>query len=286
MRFPLEVFDAVRAEVPADKPVGVKVSATDWIQGGWDVEQTIAFVRELKQRGVDWISVSSGGISPLQKIPSDPDIRFPSRRRKGGDGGQYRCRRPDHPSAAGRSRSSQPARRTGSALARGMLYDPPLGLARRSGARRRHRRCAAVLLAGGAARAQWVVPARDLLGEVRRWRKALDPPTSAIGGSSPPFEDRPDRRTSATPARWTGRIVRPGAPALTDPATPLECFHGRRFEGPRFPRSTAVELWAPTIPLTSLCLPCEIGALGRSKAAPSRARGDHGAADGHGEGTS
>ena len=69
IRFPLEVFDVVRGEAPADKPVGVKVSATDWIQGGWDIEQTIAFVRELKQLGVNWISVSSGGILPLQKIP-------------------------------------------------------------------------------------------------------------------------------------------------------------------------------------------------------------------------
>jgi 2,4-dienoyl-CoA reductase-like NADH-dependent reductase (Old Yellow Enzyme family) len=77
MRFPLEVFDAIRAEVPTDKPVGVKVSATDWIEGGWDVEQTIAFARELKQRGVDWISVSSGGISPLQKITPAPGYQVP-----------------------------------------------------------------------------------------------------------------------------------------------------------------------------------------------------------------
>lgn len=77
MRFPLEVFDAVRAEVPADKPVGVKVSATDWIDRGWDVAQTIAFAQELKQRGVDWISVSSGGISPLQKITLGPGYQVP-----------------------------------------------------------------------------------------------------------------------------------------------------------------------------------------------------------------
>jgi 2,4-dienoyl-CoA reductase-like NADH-dependent reductase (Old Yellow Enzyme family) len=77
MRFPLEVFDAVRAEVPPDKPVGVKVSATDWIEGGWDVEQTIAFAGKLKQRGVDWISVSSGGISPLQKIILGPGYQVP-----------------------------------------------------------------------------------------------------------------------------------------------------------------------------------------------------------------
>jgi 2,4-dienoyl-CoA reductase-like NADH-dependent reductase (Old Yellow Enzyme family) len=72
MRFPLEVFDAIRAEAPADTPVGVKVSATDWVEGGWDIEQTIAFARELKQRSVDWISASSGGISPLQKITPGP----------------------------------------------------------------------------------------------------------------------------------------------------------------------------------------------------------------------
>jgi 2,4-dienoyl-CoA reductase-like NADH-dependent reductase (Old Yellow Enzyme family) len=77
MRFPLEVFDVIRAEVPANKPVGVKVSATDWIESGWDVTQTIAFARELKQRGVDWISVSSGGISPLQKITLGPGYQIP-----------------------------------------------------------------------------------------------------------------------------------------------------------------------------------------------------------------
>jgi 2,4-dienoyl-CoA reductase-like NADH-dependent reductase (Old Yellow Enzyme family) len=51
MRFPLEVFEAVRAAFPADKPVGVRVSATDWVEGGWDIDQTIAFAKELKARG-------------------------------------------------------------------------------------------------------------------------------------------------------------------------------------------------------------------------------------------
>jgi 2,4-dienoyl-CoA reductase-like NADH-dependent reductase (Old Yellow Enzyme family) len=77
MRFPLEVFDAVRAAVPKDRPVGVRVSATDWIDGGWDIEQTIVFTNELKKRGVDWIDVSSGGVSPLQKIPLGPGYQVP-----------------------------------------------------------------------------------------------------------------------------------------------------------------------------------------------------------------
>ena len=72
MRFPLEVFDAVRAVLPADKPVGIRVSASDWVDGGWDVESTIAFANELKARGVDWIDVSSGGLSPAQNIKLGP----------------------------------------------------------------------------------------------------------------------------------------------------------------------------------------------------------------------
>jgi 2,4-dienoyl-CoA reductase-like NADH-dependent reductase (Old Yellow Enzyme family) len=77
MRYPLEVYDAVRAVFPDHKPIGVKVSASDWVEGGWDLEQTIALARELKKRGVDWIDASSGGISPLQKIPLSPGYQVP-----------------------------------------------------------------------------------------------------------------------------------------------------------------------------------------------------------------
>ncbi|MFI5014104.1 MAG: NADH:flavin oxidoreductase/NADH oxidase [Hyphomicrobiales bacterium] len=77
MRFPLEVFDAARAAFPADRPVGIRVSATDWVEGGWDLAQTIAFAAELKRRGVDWIDVSSGGVSPLQQIPLGPGYQVP-----------------------------------------------------------------------------------------------------------------------------------------------------------------------------------------------------------------
>jgi len=77
MRYPLEVFDAVRAVFPSKKPVGIKVSATDWVDGGWDLEQTIEFAKELKKRGVSWIDVSSGGVSPQQKIPLSPGYQVP-----------------------------------------------------------------------------------------------------------------------------------------------------------------------------------------------------------------
>jgi NADPH2 dehydrogenase len=77
MRFPLEVFDAMRAVLPVEKPMGVKVSATDWIEGGWDLDQTIAFSQELKKRGVDWITASSGGVSPAQRIPIGPGYQLP-----------------------------------------------------------------------------------------------------------------------------------------------------------------------------------------------------------------
>ena len=77
MRFPLEIFDAVRAVFPADRPVTMRVSATDWVEGGWDVGQTIAFARALEARGCAAIHVSSGGTSPAQRIPIGPGYQVP-----------------------------------------------------------------------------------------------------------------------------------------------------------------------------------------------------------------
>jgi 2,4-dienoyl-CoA reductase-like NADH-dependent reductase (Old Yellow Enzyme family) len=77
MRFPLEVFDAVRAAFPADRPVSMRVSGTDWAPGGWDIEQTIAFANALEQRGCSAIHVSSGGLTPAQKIPIGPSYQVP-----------------------------------------------------------------------------------------------------------------------------------------------------------------------------------------------------------------
>jgi 2,4-dienoyl-CoA reductase-like NADH-dependent reductase (Old Yellow Enzyme family) len=81
MRFPLEVFDAVRAAVPAERPVWVRVSATDWVQGGWDIEGTVAFSKALKSRGCAAMHVSSGGNSPAQAIPLDPGYQIPFAKR-------------------------------------------------------------------------------------------------------------------------------------------------------------------------------------------------------------
>jgi len=77
MRFPLEIYDAVRAAFPAGKTVTMRVSGTDWAEGGWDAGQTIAFARALEACGCNAIHVSSGGLTPAQKIPVGPDYQVP-----------------------------------------------------------------------------------------------------------------------------------------------------------------------------------------------------------------
>jgi 2,4-dienoyl-CoA reductase-like NADH-dependent reductase (Old Yellow Enzyme family) len=77
MRFPLEIYDAVRAAFPADKPVTIRVSGSDWVEGGWDIDQTIAFAKVLEARGCAGIHVSSGGLDAGQKIPVGPGYQVP-----------------------------------------------------------------------------------------------------------------------------------------------------------------------------------------------------------------
>jgi 2,4-dienoyl-CoA reductase-like NADH-dependent reductase (Old Yellow Enzyme family) len=77
MRFPLEVFDAVRAAFPPDRPVTMRVSGTDWVPGGWDMEQTTALAKALEARGCSAIHVSSGGLHPAQKVPVGPSYQVP-----------------------------------------------------------------------------------------------------------------------------------------------------------------------------------------------------------------
>ena len=71
-RLLLDVFDAVRAAFPADKPVGVRISATDWVEDGWDLDDSVALAHLLEVRNCDYIHVSSGGLSPQQQIPLGP----------------------------------------------------------------------------------------------------------------------------------------------------------------------------------------------------------------------
>jgi 2,4-dienoyl-CoA reductase-like NADH-dependent reductase (Old Yellow Enzyme family) len=73
------VFEAMRAQWPSDRPMGVRVSATDWVDGGWDIEQTVVFARALAERGCDWIDASSGGvlhagISPAWRVEALRDL--------------------------------------------------------------------------------------------------------------------------------------------------------------------------------------------------------------------
>jgi 2,4-dienoyl-CoA reductase-like NADH-dependent reductase (Old Yellow Enzyme family) len=77
MRYPLEVFDAVRAAWPKEKPLGARVSATDWVDGGWTPEETVVFAKELKARGCDFLDVSSGALDPRQQIPFGPGYNVP-----------------------------------------------------------------------------------------------------------------------------------------------------------------------------------------------------------------
>ncbi|MFO7748411.1 MAG: NADH:flavin oxidoreductase/NADH oxidase [Orrella sp.] len=77
MRFVLEVFDAVKEVVPDHVALGIRVSATDWVDDGWDLAQTTVLAQELKARGCDFIDVSSGGVSAAQQIKLEPGYQVP-----------------------------------------------------------------------------------------------------------------------------------------------------------------------------------------------------------------
>lgn len=77
MRLPLHVARAVRGAWPQKWPVFVRLSATDWAEGGWDLEQSVVFSRALKQEGIDLIDCSSGGLVPGVSIPLSPGYQAP-----------------------------------------------------------------------------------------------------------------------------------------------------------------------------------------------------------------
>ncbi len=77
MRLTLETFAAMREVLPEQIALGVRISATDWVEGGWDVEQSIELTRRLKTLGAAYIHVSSGGLSPDQQIQVDQGYQVP-----------------------------------------------------------------------------------------------------------------------------------------------------------------------------------------------------------------
>jgi NADPH2 dehydrogenase len=77
MRFPLEIFATVRAAWPADKPLGVRISAVDWLDDGWQLADSLVLAAELERLGCDFIDVSSGGASPAAKVEAGPGYQVP-----------------------------------------------------------------------------------------------------------------------------------------------------------------------------------------------------------------
>jgi 2,4-dienoyl-CoA reductase-like NADH-dependent reductase (Old Yellow Enzyme family) len=77
MRLALEIYDLCRAVFPPERPIGVRISTTDWVEGGWGVEDSVALAVALKARGCDYICTSSGGVSLKQKIPAGPLYQIP-----------------------------------------------------------------------------------------------------------------------------------------------------------------------------------------------------------------
>ncbi|WP_455379890.1 NADH:flavin oxidoreductase/NADH oxidase [Acidihalobacter prosperus] len=76
-RLPLEIAQAVRAEWPDELPVFVRISASDWVEDGWDLAQSVQFSIWLRESGIDLIDCSSGGLVPDAKIPAAPGFQTP-----------------------------------------------------------------------------------------------------------------------------------------------------------------------------------------------------------------
>lgn len=77
MRFAVEIFKGIRQAVPAEKAVGIRISATDWVEGGWDLEQSIILSQTLEKLGCDFIDVSTGALDATQQIPVGPNYQVP-----------------------------------------------------------------------------------------------------------------------------------------------------------------------------------------------------------------
>ena len=136
MRFVVELFDVVRDNFPAERPVWVRVSASDWVDGGWDLDSTVALAQVLKAHGCAAIDVSSGGVSPQQVIPLRPGYQVPFAHRVKAEVGLPTI-------AVGLITEAEQAEAIiadgeadAIAMARAMLYDPALAVACGGEARR------------------------------------------------------------------------------------------------------------------------------------------------------
>ena len=76
-RLPLRVARAVREVWPANQPLFVRISATDWADGGWDIDESVRFAQSLREIGVDLVDCSSGGLVPSARIPVGPGYQVP-----------------------------------------------------------------------------------------------------------------------------------------------------------------------------------------------------------------
>lgn len=124
MRFPLEVFEAVRDAFPDDKSMTVRLSATDWIAGAWDIPQSVTFCRELKALGCDMIHVTSGGLDQRQQITVGPgyQVEMCAQIRTGADIPTMAVGQITDPLQAETILATGQADMI--AMARGMLWDP------------------------------------------------------------------------------------------------------------------------------------------------------------------
>jgi NADPH2 dehydrogenase len=124
MRFVLEVFEAVRAAWPEHKPIGVRISATDWVEGGWSIEDSIVLAQRLKALGCDYVTASSGGAVPEQKIAVHPGYQVPlaERIRKEAGIATMAVGLITQPQQAEEILAAERADLV--AIGRGMLYDP------------------------------------------------------------------------------------------------------------------------------------------------------------------
>ena len=144
MRFPLRVFEAMRAVWPQRKPLGARITGTDWLEGGLTLDEAVRFARELRERGCDYVCVTSGGIVGKAPIPYAPGYMAPlAARVRRGAGMATRAVGYISDPALGQRPSRARRRRHG--------RDRPwvsrrsaMGLARSAGARRYHQVSAAI----------------------------------------------------------------------------------------------------------------------------------------------